>query len=377
MKKVLMLTFHWTNNYGGVLQAYALQQTVVKLGYDATLIDYFNDEEMSSVFSWKKRIIHSVWNTIAMNLFGRKKRSQKTDCFRTEHMNITSNRFHTIEEIIQSGLSADIYLVGSDQVWKPELTGNPSVYLLSFAKEAARRVAYAASFGVGSLSRNFFDLYSTELRKFDAISVREDTGVDIVESLIGIKPQMVLDPVFLLSREEWLEVASSKKENKEYILCYYMPTSDSSVTRRIKDLSKFYSKRLGYRIINIGKKEFEKLKFWEDNRLDSGPSDFLALVSGAKLVITNSFHGTAFAIKMNVPFIVPINYSIPKEKRLSIRIESLLRRIRCESRIVDTQKSISVEEMSMLSVMDYSQVNTDIVKLINESEEFLLNALEK
>lgn len=368
--KIGILTFHWTVNYGGVLQAYALQQTLKDLGHTPIFINYHNEGEVLKALPFYRKILHKGWNVTANLLFGRKKREKRTQIFRAEHLRISSNLCRSEEELRKEE-KMDLYIVGSDQVWNPELTSNVSVYLLRFASNSPK-IAYAASFGKKTVAEKYYPVFQEELAQFKKVSVREEDALALLEKMGVYGAKVVLDPVLLLSREQWKNVASICPVKQDYILCYYMPTRDSSVTSAIKTLAEQIAEKTGYRIVNIGKKEYEKLKFWECNLLESGPAEFVALFAGAKYVVTNSFHGTAFSLKNNVPFFVPVNFSIPEDKRLSNRIECLLRMFGCSERIVDSSTKIELKELPSI---DFERINRVMEDCICDSVDFLKSAL--
>lgn len=375
MKRVRILTFHWTYNYGGILQAYALQRTIEEKGCNVEFVNYHNEDEILASLSKKRRIIHKIWNAIAC-MVGRKKRLQRTRSFRESFLHISGVRYQNEEELKNCVDEADYFIVGSDQVWNTDITGNPNVYLLSFLPDTKRRIAYAASFGKGGYDPKYERLYRNELSKFSALSVREENAVDIVDALIHERPPVVLDPVLLLDKEEWETVASKKTVKQKYILCYYMPTFDNEVTEGIRVLSQLIARKLQCKIINVGKKEYEALKIWENNKTSAGPREFLSLIRDASFVITNSFHGTAFSLKMNIPFIVPINMKQPTDRRLSVRIESLLRQFCLENRIVNTPVSMTEEDIEGMLDMNYDEINKRLCQFREISMDYISNALE-
>ena len=369
---VSILTFHWTINYGGVLQAYALQEVLKSLNTNPEFIDYHNDNEILNNLSNLQRVRHKYWDIIARLFFRRHKRELLTDMFRKNYLNISPIKCNSIRDLIELP-TRDAYIVGSDQVWNPELTSNPSVYLLSFAK-SQKKISYAASFGKASIPLKYISVYQNELKKFYSISVREEDGAKLLNKIGINNVSVVLDPVLLLSKNQWCSIASKQVYKKKYILCYYMPSPDNSVTTAIKQISLQLSHLTGYSIVNIGKREYEILKFYENNKNDVGPAEFINLFMNSEIVVTNSFHGTAFSIKMNKPFYVPINLSIPDDDRLSNRIECLLNKLHCSDRIINTSEEIRIDVSSIRS-LNYDDINSCLEQYIKDSISFLQNAI--
>ena len=371
--KTGILTFHWTINYGGILQAYALQQIVKGLGSEVEFINYENSREILKSMSFKRKIIHHVWEIFARIFFGRLKREKLTDQFRRKYLEIAEKKCKNLIEL-SSLPNYDVYIIGSDQVWNPDLTHNPNVYLLSFVDDVTK-IAYAASFGKASIDNKYYALYSKELKKFDKISVREEDALPLLHEMDIDRATVVLDPTLLLSKEDWFKIETPRIVKTDYILCYYMPTSDGSVERSIRAVAHKLKKISGYKIINIGKKEYEKIKFYENNYFNTGPAEFVSLVHYARYIITNSFHGTAFALKMNIPFYSVINLSVEKENRLSNRIECLLEKFMCTERIIDSSSR------SILNVnaenFDFTNVNRIMQEQSAKSIEFLKDSLRR
>lgn len=380
-KKVDILTFHWTVNFGGLLQAYGLQETLRNMGFDPSFINYHDKSELASVSSWKRRILQVVWDKIARLFFGREKREKITENYRKQYLNIQTVPFESYDELVDGFRNLKeydhAYIVGSDQVWNPNLTGNPAAYLLSFLPKSACKIAYAASFGKASIPECTERQFREELPSFKAVSVREDGGADMVKNFAGVSAPVVMDPVFLLSLDEWKKIASQPVVKEDYVLCYYMNTPDKTIHSSIASVANALAQKHGCKVINIGKREFERIKFWENNLFDVGPQEFLSLVMNAKYVVTNSFHATAFSCIFHVPFFVPVNYEEPENKRLSNRMESLVQKFQCAERIIacPVHEANVMSKIQELDVMSFETVDRTIMEHRNRSIAFLEKAL--
>lgn len=375
MKKIQIVTFHWTVNYGGLLQAYSLQENIKKMGFEPVFLNYYNKKECLASLSIFKRIVHFIYGNCVKFILCAKQRERVTKRFRKEYLNIDKKKCRNIRdaEAVSKGYHA--FITGSDQVWNSDITGNPNIYLLKHAPDGASKTAYAASFGKPVVSDKYRKNYVEEIGKFSKISVREESGAEIVKDLIGISPRVVLDPVFLLSRKEWAKIESEQLEKEEYVLCYYLPSSDESVMNAIKNTAQILAHENKCKVINIGKRDFGILNFNKNDLFNVGPCEFISLISHAKCVVTNSFHGTAFSIITQVPFYVPVNNSVPKERRISTRVECLLVKFRLEDRIVraDDFQAESVLEMKEI---DFSYAEEKIVEMQKSSLAFLKESLE-
>lgn len=361
--KIMILSLTHTPNYGAVLQMCALQTFFRNRGIAVQSIDYQNAHYVDNRNSFY-RLRSAIWQNGVRRLFEDKARSKKTQDFISKNINMTEVKYTSYEQLCENPPEADIYLVGSDQVWNPNIIGKDPTWFLGFAPEVKKKkVAYAASFGLPQLSDDYGEFYKPLLKNLDAISVREETGARIVDKLAAIQTPVVMDPVFLLKKSEWEQFAAQPKD-KGYVLCYYMP-GFSQVERVIQKLSRQIATQRGLKIINIGKKEYSKLKFWKNNRFGSGPAEFIGLFQNADFIVTNSFHGTAFSVIFEKNFLSVIDKETSKSK-LSSRIEDMLQRLNLQDQIVD----ISAKYQPSWKC-DYSQSKLKLAKEVENSKQFL------
>ncbi|WP_158231933.1 MULTISPECIES: polysaccharide pyruvyl transferase family protein [unclassified Sporosarcina] len=377
MKTVGIITFHNTINYGGILQTYALQKVIREMGYDVENINYVNNEKTYAKYSKKRRILQYIWRNIFCPLFGGAERKKKTNEFREKYIKLSKN-VHSIDGIVHPSVIYDMYITGSDQVWNFHLTGNDSAYFLDFAPREKKRVSYAASFGFSQLPDNQKERYSELISKFDALSVREIQGKEIINSLLKNKQvSVVLDPTLLLDKKEWAELLGNTEVCNEegYILCYYMP-GDKVLTDGIKAIADKLSRRTGKKVINIGKKEYNKLMFWEVNLTSEGPLEFINLFKNASYIVTNSFHGTAFSIIFKKEFFIPENKKMTGVKQLNSRIISLLSILELSNRLVPVDQ-IKNTAYDKFSEIDYKNVYSLLNVEKDNSLKFLTTILKE
>ena len=202
---VVTLTFHQSDNYGAVLQAYALQTKIRKLGYSTQILNYFSE----GVNFWNKKI---TFKTDGYNLrtfksiiwqFLRRHKHANFDHFRS-YLELTEPYFDTT--ISNAGNIAGVYIVGSDQVWNCDCTFEDYHYFLDFVEDDFKKNSYAASFGYSSIPKKYVESCKKHLCRFNKITVREENGIDIVKRTCDLQATMVVDPVMLLSSEEWKNV---------------------------------------------------------------------------------------------------------------------------------------------------------------------------
>lgn len=365
-KKIGIITMHKVLNYGSALQAYALQHTIEKLGHNAEIIDYTYPNTYHKQFSPKPSVLRRIISSILEILrgFPRKRRAKVFAKFYNDKLNL-SRTYNTKEELHNVPPKYDSYLTGSDQVWNPQSIHEDTSYMLSFT-DNPNKAAFSASFAKGEIPEQYKQLYATELKKYKRIFVREEKGAELVEELIGKKPEVVLDPTLLLSNDEWREFAkqSSITISKPYILVYVLGYS-FNVYPYIYDLIKDIQKRLGMQlvVVNISKRYAQKLSN-KRTVYNASVYDFVKLFSEASMVITDSFHGTAFSLNLNIPF-----YSVVNDiERADSRIIDLLTSVSESSRII--RKGTPITDI---------EINTDAPnnRAIDAKREHSINLLSE
>ncbi len=288
-----VITFLHNDNYGSSLQAYALQRVLREMGYDCMHLDYRPDAREKV-----QNLLHSG-NSPKLILEGlRKKRVRaeeegaraKSDAFPAfyrEHMKL-SPVCHNLEELREAAKSCDVLICGSDQIWNP--TWQNPAYFLPFATPEQKKIAYAASFGVSALPG---DKKTRRIRKwladFDRISVREIQGADLAEKMTGKRPDVMPDPVCLLSRESWEALSGPAEEGGPYLLCYFIGENPTYWDKAEKIAKERGLKML---VLPVTAESFSR----GDKRLEgAGPVEFLRALGGAERVCTDSFHCYAFS----------------------------------------------------------------------------------
>ena len=294
--KVAIITFHNTpNNCGAVLQTYALQRTLEKMGHEAKIIDYYR--ELGDLKPWWSfSSVRGIYYTMKYMLW-ENIRLGKCRRFRLRHLNLTSAEYGGRVKY----RDADAYITGSDQVFNPiHNEGNPD-FLLDFVPAVKRRIAYGVSFGADEFDENYTQMLKNAIPRFDALSVREEKGAEIIKSLSGISAQVVADPTLLLDADEYRPLMADAEVRipcSPYVFMYLI--GDHPDARRLA-LAK--ARELGAKRIFLmknGRAEWHWPQFGVVQRLYVfTPADFLALIASAGYVVTNSFHGTAFSIIFN------------------------------------------------------------------------------
>lgn len=369
--KVAVMTLKDSPNYGGILQAYALQKAVEKLGHECYLIDYMNHEfRHKFTFFGKPRGMSTVYWLFKKAQYPLMMIMIKRMMSFYDHMNVTKH-FENPKELKKLNSKFDLFITGSDQVWACDLNYYDDSYFLSFVDTNHKKISYAASFGrtINMMKPEEKEFIAPWLGKFDILTVRENSGVEVVKELSGrIDAIPVLDPTFLLERRDWEKVASHnhKGRGRKYILCYLMQSRKNDI--EALRLAKRISKNTGMPIIKICRGLTSIL--WGKTAYVPTVEEWLGLFMDAEYIITNSFHGIAFSVNFQKNFTSFIEGD-PKSGRNSRIYDrckdfGLLDRIQ----IVGNKNEINTEKIN------YEKPNLKLSKLRNESINYLKEALE-
>lgn len=333
MKTIGIITIHKIHNYGSVLQAYALQHICESLGYKVEIIDY----SFPNSFHQNNRYYahcdtqpnEPQWIKV---LFARAliRQHRGINKFIDRFLHLSSRRYANPDELAANAPLYDVYLTGSDQVWSPRhCNGDPS-FLLHFAPDGKKRVSYAASIGTGIIPNELRPLYRELLSKYDYISVREDSGRGIIKDLIGCNPQVVLDPTLLLDKEQWNSIAAPRRLVKsKYILCYFLNYSFNAFPY-VDSMAVDIQRKTGYKIVRVARPPHHLFLNNTEYRIGASPEEFLALIRDAEIVLTTSFHGTAFAVNYGKPLYTIIQDFASGDSRQV----SLMRQLGLENKVL-------------------------------------------
>lgn len=359
-------------NYGAVLQAYALKSYLESLGHEVEILNYNTSYLYLQNRPFQAKIKSFAWNIVKICLGGKKK-IVSFDNFRKQKLELSKFELKSHAEITNYAASQDFdaFIVGSDQVWNPKINGGDTAYYLDFANDQLR-ISYAASFGVSVIEDIERKLILDNLLKFNAISIREYTGLNILAPLSeNTNLDVVLDPVFLPDLSVWNQIAGDRIMNNKYILCYVM-VGDKALESRTVQIAKQYRIQTGSQIVFVGRKEYYRFKNDGTDLVSASPEEFVNLIKYAEFVVTNSFHGTAFSTIFSKQFYSLINTEISKEKQLSSRICDLLEKVGLMDRVLDLKN-----DYDFANVIEYKAVQKQLDILKEKSKQFLLKSLEK
>lgn len=364
-----IISRHAVSNYGSLLQAYALQVTMEKLGVHAFHIDYFSAEEkpkslceiMLRQSDWNRDFIHRLVFYM-VHLPNQQKMCRAFQRMREQYLHLSEKKYAHLDELEQWYPKADIYCTGSDQVWNTILLNKiDPAYFLSFVPKQKNKISYAASFGRGYIDSENREKIAKWLSEYDQVSVRESAGLKILEDL-QLHGTQVLDPTFLLSSTEWRKLIRSKDVlTCKYILVYQIHRNDALI-----QYARDYGKFMGYKVINISVSYTQKKRGMTFAYLPS-ISRLLALFDHAHCIITDSFHATAFSINLNKRFMTMLpNVSTSRNR-------SVLDLFGLKSRVITDEHDFKLAEQEI----QYDTVNQILEAERIRSTAWLKEALKQ
>lgn len=367
--KVLVTTMHRGNNFGSALQVYALTDVLGSLGTIPIVLDYIPERiRFSKVLSGTLKTLFSFSATVSLRYQAFRglcillSNAYYYNRFFRRELSMTRS-YHSVEEIEKANLLADVYMTGSDQVWNSTHNqGIDRVFFLDFLPEEAKRVAYAASFGKTELEEWEKDITKTLLNRYSAISVRESSALGILESIDIHNGVNVLDPTFLLSKAEWEERCPQLKTKDKYLLIYSVEPEKQQIIHIAREIADNFG--LKVYMVEWGFKAYEGV---DKMICNIAPLKLMSYFLHADYVVASSFHGTAFSVNLNKPFI-----SV-SPKRFNTRAQSLLNLVGLKERLV-TYESFSLEEA--LKPVDYAVVNEVLEGERVKSMDYLKSVVE-
>lgn len=371
MNKIKIITLHSPLNYGAALQAYALKTYLVNEGYEAELIDYRPDyimEKQKLTYVGNQSVANNPlkrWAYILVKFPSRYKIKHNFQKFlKKELCDKGQTIYKSIEELNQNPPQADVFFAGSDQIWNTHMeNGWDNAFFLTFVKEG-RRCSYAASMAISQpLESKEEERFRSMLQYLDIISVREKDAANILQPLTQKQVQWVLDPVFMLSAEQWQKLADKREEDvskKEYILVY--PMGDGE---KVYWIAQQLSKQTGLPIYSISRTIHKTNVQRQFNGYT--PYQFLHLIQHAKYVVTNSFHGTSFSI------IFRKNLWACNIGKTSSRITSLLNSLQLGHRYIGEE---AIPD-NLTDVVDFEIVSRRLDNQIHSSRLYIDYCLNK
>ena len=372
--KIGILTQPLHANYGGLLQAFALQVILKRMGHDVLTVNWAHD---SSYMRWGLDCCTTVVQRLMLRPVRFPSSPAKvkymrrfTDRFIASHIAITRS-MHRISTKKLERYGFEAYVVGSDQVWRLAYNAHIEWMYLSFVKDkSVKRVAYAASFGIDhwdypqTVSQTCTDL----AQRFDGISVREMDAVQLIKDNLGVSAQYVLDPTLLLNVEDYEQLLSLPEAKPSGSIAVYMLDMNDE-KRTLLDALQL---RLHCNIHIIGNPNAQNCNFDYKERQSPPVEDWLNGIRQSDYVVTDSFHGTVFSIIFHKSFVC-----LGNKDRGNPRFSSILGMAGLENRQLDSPADLLPEAISNLlcEPIDWSVVDMRKQLMQHTSYSFLATNL--
>lgn len=352
--KTLTVTYHFGTSYGALLQAYALQQTVLSLGHENEILDYLKTPDPIKSKPNIKSLIRKLYFKYLKTI-----RRKHTEELEKHFVDFHQNKLHltkmykTMNELRNDPLvnTYDALIAGSDQVWK--LTSIPpfvDARLLNFGAEDARRFSYAASLEELSYTEEHKARVTNALKKYKGISLREESARNYIESFSGLDCLHIVDPVFLFTKEQWMTIAKKPRIQGPYILCYQVQRNS-----RMEEVAYELKEKTGYPVVSICNTYIKWIKS-DYTFFDVSIEEFIGFYNQAAYIVSTSFHGVAMGLIFDKPV-----YALVK-KVLSNRIRDIMELMGLQGYLVEQGSNASIKEY------DESKLN-NMAKIRNQERQ--------
>lgn len=383
--KVGIVTLYHNNyNFGGLLQAYALPKVIKEhFGIEAEQIDYIPAEQKTkikpnndkkSVLQYLYQLVYN-FGIVFFGTIGKKNLYQRKQAFDSFMDEILHSEIAYDQNTISKSLDQyRLFICGGDQIWNDyKEKQNIKVYTLQFVPSHVKKIAYAPSMAILETTSDFNQIMRTGLNELNSVSVREKKSVSLLELLTNKKINIVVDPVLLMTENEWECVARVPQKKDKYILCYLL--GDSVEYRKaVKKFARKMNKPIltfPHIFSNVVRKC--DLFFGDIHDYTSGPREFLGLIRNAEFVITDSFHACVFSMIFETSFVVFERNKIGEKGNMNSRIYDFLEEYHLENQLVSEKE---LADMKDIPGIDFTYAHKHWEKRREESLKYLENALK-
>lgn len=351
-----MITFHRAQNIGANLQSYALNRFIIENVGHCEIIDYYPNNQTAH-----KHKVRRLLGAVKSHVFADKYKAYLKFCdFQNKNYVLSHKSYYGDADIKKCAPKYDVLISGSDQILNTTLSKKSTAYYLDF-DDNAKKVSYASSFGRENITSDEVELIKTELVKFNKLSVREMSAGGIIKAQIGVNCDFVLDPVFLLSEEQWMGLEKQVKIPSKYILAYAMEVTEIFIST-LEMVKKEFNLPV---IVIYGCKDNHCIDGTKIS--DCGPSEFLSYIDNASVVVTNSFHGISFSLIFGKK-VICVAHSVR-----NARLQNIMTLIENQSKLVDNLIEKNIKEY----IVDCYAESAKLLPLIESSKRYLFSALKE
>lgn len=372
--KIAIITWCTYTNFGTYLQAYALQNVLRNMGYDAELLDdsdIINIQNKSQIRKIAGHIKTSILYSLKPYLWDERKKDkisiQLFKEFRSKLLSL-DNELLPLEDLDKK---YDIYICGSDQIWNPfGLEQNPrgTFYYAAFSHQ--KKVAYAPSIGLDTIPTRFSDKLSTLLSDFASLSCREANGARELQEITNKDVAVVVDPTFLLNQNDWENVFENENKvstSESFVLLYLL-----TYNNEYRKYAESFARERNLKLVTIHSIHVD---FKGMETVSSGPQEFLWLISNANYVLTDSFHGTIFSIIFKKQFVTFKRFRDNDSRSQNSRVSNLLKLCGLESHLISDE---GIDNFPVaIDTIDYEKVYVKLQPQIDFSRFYLQSAIDK
>lgn len=384
-KKVALAINYDYHDYGGMLQAFATQRALDKMGVESEAIDFNNLKGDINKRKWRYFLSNILDATIVKEkgrVIAKKVRIKLKGSLRAKFVDRhaaferfcnnnfkTSRRFESWEDLSDGCRDYDAVIVGSDQLWLPSNVAG-DYYTLNFVPDDVRKIAYATSFGIGAVPEKMRETYKQYLDRINFLSARERSGQNIIRKCTGREVPLVCDPTMLLEKDDWSGIATDKRlVNDDYVFCYFMGDNPEQ-----REFAKRLAQKDNCKIVAL--LHLDQYISADEDYVDYAPynispTDFVNLVKNAKYVCTDSFHGTVFSIIFSRDFFTFRRFNKKASLSTNTRLESLLNRLNLSERLYSGKEDIS----DITGVNNYQQVQQLLGDFRQKSFKYLKESI--
>ena len=389
--RVLILTVQKSPSFGACLQTFALYKYICGLGHDCQVIDLALPIHPDFVYTrgfpmmlrepvspWSQlktyvrhpRTLLRHWRNIIKNGVDYKELQLISKCKavplddskenfdRFESLIRYTKRYRSIKELYANPPEADVYVTGSDQCWNPTQPWSLEPFFLTFVRKG-KKMTYATSIGVSSVTKYVEQRFSKWLKGFDHLSLREQTGVEIIQKLTSLTVNKCCDPTFLLPQKDWMDLAGNRQIEEHYIYVFLL-YCNKDVLDRCQEFARKTNRKL---IV-----QDHAYSYWNNSdypfNTSAGPQEFINLIRYADFVVTDSFHGTVFSLIMSTPFRTLIS-----DASRSTRILELLEDAGATQCLLESDEEIQIRDI------DFMEVGQKLAHLASEGRGYLQECL--
>lgn len=377
-RKIGILTFHKSINYGSVLQAWALQKMISLLGYQSEIIDY-EPKEYYKIYGTKVLASVDFKRKVKTLLKFRKKEKlqfDKFDEFRNNELKLSKQKYNYNLQMDYLNEKYDMLITGSDQIWNINLLDCDPIFFLPFNFKG-KKIAYACSINNGNVNERYTSEWLKQwINDYDFISIREKSGVDKIKSFLENDKKIynALDPTLLLSKNDFISLVGKPLRKEKYIFLYNMWTKNEAI-----QAARILSEKLNLPVYTIlNQIDLIRVSKCNMNHINVdikniGPKDFLNYIYYSSYTITDSFHGTAFSIIFNKEFFTLNSHLDKTTYKNDERLENILNHDMLRERFVTLDE---IKSYNLNKKIDYEVINKYRMSLAEKSIHLLKSAIE-